>query len=53
VPRLVEALVGKRVIGAAAGGFQTAVWTEEGELFTLVRENMGSWATEGMRMSMC
>jgi len=35
VPRLVEALVGKKVIGASAGYFHTAVWTEEGELFTL------------------
>jgi len=34
VPSLVEALVGKRVIGASAGGPQTAVWTEAGELFT-------------------
>jgi len=34
VPRLVEALVGKRVIGASAGIIHTAAWTEEGELFT-------------------
>ena len=34
VPRLVEALVGKKVIGAAAGEEHTAVWTEAGELFT-------------------
>ena len=35
VPRLFEALVGKKVIGAAAGGQHTAVWTEGGEqLFT-------------------
>ena len=34
VPRLVEGLVGKKVIGAAAGLRHTAVWTEEGELFT-------------------
>jgi len=34
VPRLVEALVGKKVIGASAGGLHTAVWTEAGELFT-------------------
>jgi hypothetical protein len=32
VPRLVEALVGKKVVGAAAGDAHTAVWTEEGEL---------------------
>jgi len=34
VPRLVEALAGKKVVGAAAGGYHTAVWTEEEELFT-------------------
>jgi len=33
VPRLVEALTGKRVIGAVAGGNHTAVWIEAGELF--------------------
>ena len=34
VPRLVEALVGKKVVGASAGTNHTAVWTEAGELFT-------------------
>jgi len=34
VPRLVEALVGKKVIGAAASNSHTVVWTDEGELFT-------------------
>jgi len=34
VPRLVEALAGKMVIGAAAGDYQTAAWTDAGELFT-------------------
>jgi alpha-tubulin suppressor-like RCC1 family protein len=34
VPRLIEALAGKKVIGAASGYDHTAVWTEEGELFT-------------------
>jgi len=34
LPRLVEALVGKKVIGAAAGSWHTVVWTEAGELFT-------------------
>jgi formate dehydrogenase assembly factor FdhD len=33
-PRLVEALVGKIVVGAATGCFHTAVWTDTGELFT-------------------
>jgi len=27
VPRLVEALAGKKVIGAAVGSYHTAVWT--------------------------
>jgi len=34
VPRLVEALAGKNVIGASAGDDHTAVWTDERELFT-------------------
>jgi len=34
VPRLVEALARKKVVGAAAGTDHTAVWTDEGELFT-------------------
>ena len=34
VPRLVESLAGNKVIGAAAGVDHTAVWSEEGELFT-------------------
>ena len=33
-PRLVEALAGKKVIGASAGQHHTAAWTDEGELFT-------------------
>jgi len=33
VPRLVEALSGKKVVGAAAGMYHTAVWTNEGEIF--------------------
>ena len=33
-PRLVEALVGKKVVGAATGICHTAVWTDAGELFT-------------------
>ena len=35
VPRQVEALAGKKVIGVAAGYECTTVWTEAGELFTL------------------
>jgi len=34
VPRLVEALAGKTVIGAAVGENHTSVWTDAGELFT-------------------
>jgi alpha-tubulin suppressor-like RCC1 family protein len=34
VPRLVEALAGKRVAGAAAGQYHSMVWTEGGELHT-------------------
>jgi len=34
VPRLVQALVGKKVIGASAGMWHTASRTEAGELFT-------------------
>ena len=33
-PRMIEVLVGKKVIGAASGNRYTAVWTGEGELFT-------------------
>jgi len=41
VPRLVEALAGKKVIGTLAGDCHTAVWTEEGELFTFGYGNDG------------
>jgi regulator of chromosome condensation len=34
VPRVVEALAGKRVVGAAAGGRHAVVWTEGGEVYT-------------------
>ena len=34
VPRMIQALAGKMVIGVAAGGDHTAVWTDEGQLFT-------------------
>jgi len=34
MPRLVEALAGKKAIGVATGTLHTAVWTEAGELFT-------------------
>jgi len=47
VPRLVEALSGKKVIGVSAGDCHTAVWTEEGELFTFGFFTDGLWASEG------
>jgi alpha-tubulin suppressor-like RCC1 family protein len=34
VPRLVETLVGKKVVGASMGGSHTVAWIETGELFT-------------------
>jgi len=56
VPRLVESLAGKKVIGVSAGYAHTAVWTDEGELFTFGSGrivDVGHWATEDKRMSMC
>jgi alpha-tubulin suppressor-like RCC1 family protein len=41
VPRLVQALVGKKVIGASAGMWHTASRTEAGELFTFGSEISG------------
>jgi len=34
VPKLVEAMAGKKVIGASAGSQHTVFWTEPGELLT-------------------
>jgi alpha-tubulin suppressor-like RCC1 family protein len=34
VPRVVEALTGKKVVGASAGSLHTVVWTEGGEVYT-------------------
>ena len=48
--RLVEALVVKKVVGAAAGKYHTVVWTEAGELFTFGMDPMGCWATEAKRV---
>jgi alpha-tubulin suppressor-like RCC1 family protein len=47
VPRLVDALVGKKVIGAAAGWQHTAVWTDEGELFTFGEGMFGKLGNGG------
>jgi alpha-tubulin suppressor-like RCC1 family protein len=41
VPRLVDALVGQKVVGAAAGHQHTAVRTEAGELFTFGNGDCG------------
>jgi len=41
VPRLVAALVGKKVVGASAGSHHTAVWTDDGELFTFGNGHLG------------
>jgi alpha-tubulin suppressor-like RCC1 family protein len=46
LPRPVE-LAGKKVVGVAAGGCHTAVWTEEGELFTFGVENYGQLGHRG------
>jgi alpha-tubulin suppressor-like RCC1 family protein len=51
VPRVVEALSGKKVVGASAGGGHTVVWTEGGELHTFgvgYRGQLGhgGWTTE-------
>jgi len=68
VPRLIEALAGKKVVGAAAGCVHTAVWTDAGELFTFgygggqgrlghggeEHELAGEeFGTESHRMSLC
>jgi len=45
VPRLIEGvLVGKRVVGVAAGGYHTVVWTDEGKAYSFgagVRGRLG------------
>ena len=33
-PKVVQALLGKRVVGVSAGSIHTAAWTEAGELFS-------------------
>jgi len=42
VPRLVAALVEKRVIGASAGDFHTVAWTQAGQAFTFGAGAMGA-----------
>ena len=41
MPRLVEALEGIRIIGAAASGSHTVAWTDAGELLTWGRGDKG------------
>jgi alpha-tubulin suppressor-like RCC1 family protein len=41
VPRMVEALAGKQVVGAAAGGSHTVVWSDTGELYTFGLGDLG------------
>ena len=48
MPRLVEALAGEEVIGAAAGSSHTVAWTEEGELFTFGYGNTGKLGHGGV-----
>jgi len=48
--RLAEAPAGEKVTGAVACEYHTAVWTDEGGLFTFqwgletITETMGDWA---------
>jgi len=54
VPRLVEALAVKKVVGAATGHEHTVVWTQSS--LPLVLDTMGGWATERQsrsRVSAC
>jgi len=53
VPRLIRALSGKKVVSAEAGSDHTAVWTEEGELFTFGSGGFGPLGHAGNRMSLC
>ena len=47
VPRVVEALAGKLVVGVAAGFHHTAAWTVQGELFTWgYRDGLGHGGQE-------
>jgi len=41
MPRLVEALAGKKAIGAAAGHVYTVAWTAAGEIFTFGNGGQG------------
>ena len=49
VPRLVEALVGKKVVGASAGAGHTAAWTDAGEVFTIGNGVRVIWARRAIR----
>ena len=47
--RLVEALAGQKVVGAATGVLYTVVWTEAGELFTFGDGGFGRPANGGIQ----
>jgi hypothetical protein len=52
-PTIIEALVGKKVIGTAAGSLTQQRGPTRGSSSPLGLECLGSWATEGIRMSFC
>jgi len=53
VPRLVEALAGKKVIGAAAGDQHKWCGPMRRSSSPSGMEALGSWVTEGIRVSVC
>ena len=48
-PRLVQGLTGKKVVGASAGAEHTAVWTDEGEVFTFGKGYRGKLGHGGIQ----
>ena len=53
LPRLVEALVGKKVLGATLGRAHTAVWPDEGELCTCGSNSLGQLGHPRVLASAC
>jgi hypothetical protein len=54
VPRLVETMAGKKVIGAATALQRTEAYgLMQGSSSPLGMETVDSWSTEGQRMSLC
>jgi len=45
---VIEALAGKKVVGAPAGAHHKAVWTEAGNLLTLGMETVEGWLGHGV-----